>query len=342
MKGEKSVRIEFSVAALLKITAFAVGLLFFWTIRRVLLILFVAFIIMSAFSPIVKWFEKKRLPKSLAIGLIYVSSISLLAGLVFLIIFPLISQLGMLFTQLPVVISSFVDKFDFLREWYFANGVDDYLMNISGELARQAIGLGGSVFDIFRQALGVVGTLLGFISVIILSLYMLVEHDRALPALLELVPFGNREKVFKIISKIELQLGKWLRGQIILSLIVGSMVWIVLTVLKVQFALPLAILAGILEIVPNIGPFLSVLPAWLLVIGGGNLFQIIAIPVSYWVIQQLENNYIVPQIMRKAVGLNPIVTMVAFLIGAEIAGVPGVLLAVPTAAILQIVVKELR
>ena len=118
--------------------------------------------------------------------------------------------------------------------------------------------------------------------------------------------------------------------------------WIVLVLLKVEFALPLAILACLFETIPNLGPLLSLIPAWLIALSTGGMVQIIGVPIAYWLIQQLENHYIVPQVMKKAVGLNPVITMVAFLIGVEIGGVPGALLAVPIAAVVQILIQELR
>ena len=327
---------------MVKITLFVISLFFLFAIRRILFILFIAFIVMSALYPTVNWLEKRKVPKPLSIVIIYLIGVASLVGLGFLIAFPLVTQLSKLLEALPEFTESIVERFEPLEEWYLANEIDKQLASLSTEFAKQAIGLGGNLFNIFRQAWGLVGTSLGFVSVMVLSLYMIVEHDRAISALLGIIPLKDRVKTIKIINKVEDQLGKWLRGQILLSVIVGVLVWGILILLRVEFAVPLAILAGVLESIPNFGPTLSLIPAWILALATGAPFQMVAVPISYWLIQQVENTYLVPQIMKKAIGLSPIITMIAFLIGAEVGGVPGAVLAVPIAAVVQILVMELR
>jgi len=340
MKKNNVLKIEFPIETLITITLFILSLFFLFAIRRIVVILFIAFIIMSALYPSVSWLEKRKVPKALAIGVIYIFGTISLVGLASLIAFPLVTQLADLLSRLPEFAGSLVDRVGPLKDWYIENEIDKQLADITKELAKGAVGFGGNFFNIFKQAWGIVGTVLGFISIVMLSLYMLVEHDRAMSAILGIIPLRDRVRANKIINKVEDQLGKWLRGQLVLSVIVGAMVWCVLALLRLEFSLPLAILAGVLEMIPNFGPLISLVPAWLLAVGTGTPFQIVAVPIAYWMIQQIENNYLVPQVMKKAVGLNPIITMVAFLIGAEIGSIPGAVLAVPIAAVIQILVKE--
>jgi len=127
---------------------------------------------------------------------------------------------------------------------------------------------------------------------------------------------------------VEDKLGAWLRGQIVLSLAIGVITWFVLTILGIPFALPLAILAGFLEIIPTIGPIIAAIPA-VIVAFAISPFMGLVVMLAYVGIQVAENNILVPKIMQKAVGLNPVVILVAILIGANLMGIIGALLSIP-------------
>lgn len=143
-----------------------------------------------------------------------------------------------------------------------------------------------------------------------------------------LLPEEYREKTRLTIHLVEEKLGAWLRGQIVLSLAIGVITWIVLQAMGIPYAVPLAILAGFLEIIPTLGPIIAAIPA---VIVGFAISPVmgIAVLIAYAAIQIAENNILVPKIMQKAVGLNPVVILIAILIGAELLGVVGALLSIP-------------
>lgn len=154
-------------------------------------------------------------------------------------------------------------------------------------------------------------------------------------------PFSGKQekKVLVIISKLEKGLGRWVRGQLSLSFIVGTMTFVGLQLLGIPYALPLALVAGILEIVPIIGPIISAVPAILV---GFTISPFIGIATAamFIVVQQLENHLIVPMIMSKVIGLQPPVIIVSLLIGAKLAGIGGAFLAPPILIILKIVIGE--
>lgn len=137
------------------------------------------------------------------------------------------------------------------------------------------------------------------------------------------------------INQVQTKLGMWLRGQLILSLIIFALTYLGLTILRVEYALVLALFAGLAEFVPYIGPIISAVPAVFLTFADSPIKALIVI-VLYIVIQQLENQIIVPKVMQKSVGLNPLVVIVVMLVGAKIAGMAGLILAVPTATIIKI------
>ena len=168
---------------------------------------------------------------------------------------------------------------------------------------------------------------------------MLLEKEKLETRLASL--FGSKEERVKLlIVKIEEKLGAWLQGQLILSLVIGILSYIGLTLLNIPYALPLAMIAGIMEVIPVIGPIISALPAIFLALTISP-FLSIAVAVMYLVIQQLENNLIVPQVMKRAVGLNPLIVILAIAIGSRLLGIAGALLAVPLAVVIQIIAAEI-
>jgi len=140
----------------------------------------------------------------------------------------------------------------------------------------------------------------------------------------------------KFITSVEHQLGGWIRGQLILMIVIGIVTYIGLRLLGIPYALPLALLAGLLEILPNLGPTIAAVPAVILAVasGGGVLMGGITV-LFYIVIQQIENNLLVPKIMQDSVDVNPLTTIVTILVGLQIAGVIGALLSVPAYIILR-------
>ena len=193
--------------------------------------------------------------------------------------------------------------------------------------------------NLFSITLSIFDNLVTIIFLLVLSFYMLLEKEKLETRLASL--FGSKEERVKLlIVKIEEKLGAWLQGQLILSLVIGILSYIGLTLLNIPYALPLAMIAGIMEVIPVIGPIISALPAIFLALTISP-FLSIAVAVMYLVIQQLENNLIVPQVMKRAVGLNPLIVILAIAIGSRLLGIAGALLAVPLAVVIQIIAAEI-
>ncbi|MBI2420934.1 MAG: AI-2E family transporter, partial [Candidatus Levybacteria bacterium] len=135
--------------------------------------------------------------------------------------------------------------------------------------------------------------------------------------------------------------GAWLRGQVFLSFVIGFITWISLTVVGIEYALPLALLAGMLEVIPTLGPIIAAVPAVIVAFAVSPATAAL-VTVVYVIIQLAENNILVPKIMQKAVGLNPVAIIVAILIGGKVLGILGALLSIPFLSVLIIVYKQLR
>jgi len=148
------------------------------------------------------------------------------------------------------------------------------------------------------------------------------------------------KRIEKIIAALEYRLGGWARGQIILMVIVGVATYVGLTVIGVPFAVPLALLAGILEIIPNIGPTLAVIPSVIVGFSVTPLTGMAAAALGI-LIQQAENYALVPKVMQKSAGMSPIITLLSLVIGLKVAGVMGALLSVPVVITSQVLLEEL-
>ena len=148
------------------------------------------------------------------------------------------------------------------------------------------------------------------------------------------------EKIIATINRVEEHIGMWAKGELFLMLIVGFLNFIGFELLRIPYALPLAILAGLLEIVPMVGPFLAAVPA--VIIGFGISFFVgIGAAALAFLVQHLQNYFIVPNVMKKSVGLDPIVTLISLSVGFRLQGIAGAIIAIPVVLGLQILVKDL-
>ncbi len=192
--------------------------------------------------------------------------------------------------------------------------------------------------NVFSITLAVFDNILTIIFLLVITFYLLLERENLEDRISSLF-VGREQRVRKSIGRIEEKLGGWLRGQLVLSIIIGVLTYAGLTALKIPYALPLATVAAVMEVVPVIGPIISAIPAILLAL---TISPVISIGVAalYFVIQQLENHLIVPQVMKRAVGLNPLVVILAIAVGSRLLGFAGALLAVPIAVVIQIIVSE--
>lgn len=313
-------RIEISHRTVFFITGFLALLWALYQIREVIILLFVAIIFMSALSPLVEYLEKRRVPKVLAVAAVYIVIVALIGTLVSVIITPFIVQTTNLTQTLPQTLDKVFPSTLFDRS-LLQQQLNEFSQNL------------------FSFTLTVFNQVLALISVAVLSFYLLLSRDKVDDLIAQLF-IRHENQVRKIVFRIEDKLGSWLRGQIVLSFIIGVLVYILLFALQVPYALPLSLFAALLEVVPVIGPIVSAIPAVLVAYLSGSFVWII-VAIGYFIIQELEAHIIVPQVMKKAVGLNPLVVILAVAIGGKLLGIAGGLLAVPITVVLQLLVEEI-
>ncbi len=313
-------KIEVSYKTIIFIAVFLFAIWVTYQILDLIMLLFVAIIFTSALSPVIDFLMKYKIPKPLGIALTYIVVLAVLILLLTISFTPLIVQTSNLIAVLPKTINNMA-AFGHFDPNVVTSGLPDISKNI--------FSFSKTIFDNF----------ITIIFILVLTFYLLLEK-RDVENRLATLFVGSEERIIKLLEQIEEKLGAWLRGQLFLSLIVGVLVYLGLTLLQIPYALPLAILAGMMEVVPVIGPIISAIPAILIaltispVLGGGAA-------AMYFVVQQLENHIIVPQVMKKAVGINPLLVIIAVAVGGRLLGFGGALLAVPIAVVLQIIVTDI-
>lgn len=283
---------------------------------------------MAALLPAVRVLRKLGLPKLIAVLIPYLAIFLLL----FLLIIPLIpfvlSQIASLIGGFPHYLDSSATIFGFKLN---QQNLQDYFNLQIHSLGQNAIGVTSQVF----------GGLLSMLTVLIVSFYLLNYNDTFKQKFASLFDKEQRENVKNTLKLIDDKLGAWLRGQILLCFVIGLTTFIALTFLHLPYALPLALIAGILEVLPTLGPILSAVPA-VIVAFTISPAMALAIIVTYLLIQALENNLLVPKIMQQAVGLNPVIVILSIMIGANLLGVAGALLAIPFVSFVIVLIKSQR
>lgn len=307
--------IDISTGNIFKILL-VIGILFVvYLIKEVVLIFFVALVLVAALNPLVEWLEKRKIPRLLSTVLIFLLTIGLFAVSIYLIIPPLAEQLTALGRNIPQYISRL--PFELKA---------DYLQNLLGNIAGYLAGVPAGISTV--------------LVILIITFYLLAQKQGLEKFIKAVTPHKHKKYVLDLSKRIQKKLGYWLLGQIVSSLIVGVLTFIGLFFLKVPYALVLGILVGIAEIVP-FGPIVAFVPAGILGFMQSPVIGILVI-VLYLVVQQIEGHIVVPQIMKKAVGLNPVLIILALLIGAKLGGILGLAIAIPVTAGLSVFIKDCR
>jgi predicted PurR-regulated permease PerM len=319
------------------IVAVLIVLLLFM-LRRVLLVLYVSTLLAIGFSPAVHWLERqrffanrKRLPRWAAILVLYVGALGIFALLLSLILPPLFGQLNELRTRTPIYL-------DLLQNELVRFGVMDPSFTW-GDLVKRVQTPGVALSNILGAVQSVLGAIGTVITVLLLPFYFLVEASTLQIAFLHLFAKERRPRIARITAGVTLKVGAWLSGQLLLGAVIGTTAAIGLWIIGVPYFYVLGLVAAVGEMIPVVGPIMAAVPAifmgWTV---SGNTALIVA---AYFAVQQFfENNLLVPRIMERQVGVSAVTVLVALLIGSELLGIVGALLAVPSAAIVQVLIQE--
>jgi predicted PurR-regulated permease PerM len=316
----------------LLLTMFAIWIVF--QISSIIISLVVAGIFAVALNPIVSSIEKKlHIRRGFAVAIVVISIVAVFIATVALIVPNLIEQGGTLSSKIPeyqLRIKDFADDKTYTRYIYdkTSAAIQDNTNQISSNVASISVSLAGGLFS--------------FLTFFVFLIYMLVSGRKFAVILSNMLPKKQWRKQFVEISNdISTKLGRWLRGQALLSLIIFVVSYIGLTILDVDYALSLALFAGLMEAVPMVGAYLGAIPAVTVALLSGSPVKAIIVAIFFLVMQQLEGSLVVPQVMKKAVGVHPMLVLLAAMIGGTLLGIVGVLIAVPVTAAASVIIGSL-
>lgn len=305
--------------------------LIFFLARESLIVLFLAIIISSALDAPVTYLQKKKIPRVFGIIIIFLAVLFILAMI--------------LYTLIPVAIFEFQNLLQSFKEMEIPIlGTIDFSQFINfekhlGNLENLANLLFSGSASFFSVASSVFGNVALIIATLIISFYMIIDQGGVERFLKGVLPITQEKYVIEIYNRACKKMGRWFQGQIVLMFIIGIITSIGLKLLGVKYALVLGILAGLLEIVPIVGPIFAGTVAFLIAFPESLLLGIYVI-ILFVIIQQVESQFLVPFVMKKTVGVSPVVVVIALLAGSQVAGLIGVILAVPTAVVFQEVIMD--
>jgi predicted PurR-regulated permease PerM len=326
-------QLDISLSLIFKILGIIAALIFLYLVRDILLILFIAFIVASAITPWVDSLEGKKIPRVISVLAIYLILFGLIVAIFMLIVPPITLQLGQLANNLP-------RYYNEVSRWLAdVNSSSQIVASLQSILQRWTEGLTGGAAGLFAVLGSFVGMVFGGLLALVITFYITLQKDSVKKFIQSISAVKYQPYAIQLTRRIQDKMGAWLTGQLILSLVVGLMVYVAMAIMGVKYALVLGVFAGITEVVPYIGPWVGAVPAVFLAFLQSPILGLIT-AIIFVFIQQLENSLIVPLVMKKAVGLNPIITIVAIAIGGQLAGVAGAIIAIPLAVVINIVLKD--
>lgn len=324
--------LENSTRIIIKVVITVLGLAFLWAVRDVIALFLLALVLASALDPLADYLSKRRIPRSVSVIAVYLVLIGLAVLVVSSIIPPLTQQFSLLGQNLPAALTNFQSRFPALSIFVSQEGLLEF--------ARSLLTASGDSGGVVSHTLGAFNSIFGFITVLVVSFYLVVAERKGIKELVRpLVPVSRREQIIHLIEKVQRKMGLWVLGQLILSFSIFLLTYIGLSLLGVQYALVLALLAGLLEIIPYIGPIISAVPAFFFALLQSPALAL-AVIVLYIIVQKSESYVLVPKVMEKTVGVAPLLVILALLIGFKLGGILGLLLAVPLASAISVVVEE--
>jgi predicted PurR-regulated permease PerM len=336
-ESKKPVYVSITTSGIIKIFLLLALFYFLFLIRHILLVFFVSLVLASAINPWVDWLQRRKIPRALSVLFIYLSALTVISSVIYLLIPPIYEQIQELSYNLPRTLENISSSFYGLQQFMAEQGVYEQIKNYFVGLSENLEGAAGNIFS---RVSGVLGGIFSLLLVLVVTFYMAVEENAMKKIVWSIAPEKHQVYIMHLVNRMQRKVGLWLRGQLILSLIIFVLTYLGLLILDVKYALVLALVAGLAEFVPYLGPIIAAIPAMFLAFTQDGLMFALFVGALYYIIQLVENHIVVPKLMQKVVGLNPIVIIAVLLIGFRIASVPGAILAIPVATAAHVFIKD--
>ena len=335
---EKKITINITTGTVIKIMAIFIFLALVYFVRDIVMAVLFSIVIASGIEPAAVWFQKRKIPRVLGVIFVYLAIFSFLGGMFYLIVPTVFSELSSFSSKIPFYLEDPL-QFEILKKIYpnlpsFATGAfGSFLLKISDYIN----GLAGGLLNMASAAFGGAVSL---VLIIVLSFYFSVQENGIEKFLRIIIPTRREEYAIGLWMRWRNKIGLWLQGQILLGFIVGVLVYLGLTILQVEYALTFALLAAVFELIPIFGPILAAVPPIIVALLGSPMLAL-EVGVLFIIIQQFENHLIYPLVIRKIVGIPPIIVILALVVGGKIGGFFGLLLAIPLATVVIEVLEDI-
>jgi predicted PurR-regulated permease PerM len=326
-----------AVAKVFLVVAGLTGLLYFlWQIRSVLELVFVSAFLAVALGPAVEFFTRRRVPRAASILLVYLLMTLSIFGVGLLVVPPIVNQVDQLSRDLPGYVDNLRHNRQFAKyddKYHITNRLNDQARKLPSHLGEAATALSS-------VTVGVFGAAVKLLTVLTMTFFLLLDGGKVVGFFLRIRGPDGAPKARKVLNDIYTSTAGYVAGNLLISVIAGLVTWIALMSLGVPFAVPLAVLVAFLDLIPLVGATLGSI-----IVGIVTLFHDFPTATIVWLVitlvyQQVENNVLQPVVYRRTVDVHPLLVIVAILIGSTLLGVLGALLAIPIAAAIQIVVKD--
>jgi predicted PurR-regulated permease PerM len=333
------VTIRITTGTIVKVILAVLFVIFLYFIRDIVAIFIVSLLLAMLIDPIADSFERRHVNRGFAVLLVYVGLLAIMTALFFLAVPTVIQQTKDIVVEYQPYFeqvtgeSAFADNL--LSGEFFKQNPTEVLQKVQNSGVLKAL---PDILSVFATAFG---SLLTVIFVFVLSYYLVVEDKAMRRGIVWLAPKKYKKMILHLIPQVRLKMSQWLHGQLMIMFTLFLVTYIGLTIAQIPFALILAILIGLLELIPFIGPNLAVIPALLVAITVSP-WHALFVAVFYFGLQQLEGQVLTPKIMHRVTGLNPVVSLLAVFIGFELKGILGALLAIPLAVIATVILKEIK
>jgi predicted PurR-regulated permease PerM len=329
------INVQITTGTILKFFVIVIFLAALYYMSDIVLVVLSAVIIASSIEPVVRRMARYRVHRVIAVILIYILMAAIVAGLLIFFMPLVVSDFSTFLSTLPKTVS-IESLWSPIRDLgvSFGSGASTsgHMISISDFVNGLQSLIVGTSAGAFQTATLIFGGVLSFILIVVLSFYLAVQVDGVDDFLRIVTPVKHHEYIINLWKRSQRKIGLWLQGQIILGIVVGVLVYLVLMVVGIPHALLLAVFAGLFEIIPVFGPIISSVPAILLAFSERGVGTGLLLIGLYIIIYQFESQLFYPLVVKKIVGISPIVVILALVIGAKLAGLLGALIAVPLSA----------
>lgn len=342
-KGEQNVTVTISTGTIVRVILLVLGVAALFALQQLVLILLTSIVIASSLEPGVLWLRAKGVPRVLSVLSVYLAIFGMFFGTLFIFVPPILDDMSAFLGRIPSLLDSIeTNQNPLINIPLFEGGGESGTQSARDAIASFRGSFSTAPEGFLRTVSAIFGGLLSFVLVIVFSFYFAVQ-EKGIEEFLRLVaPRKYEEHVIDLWYRSERKIGLWMQGQLMLAILLGVFVYLGLTIIGVPYALLLGVIAAMFEVIPVFGPVLAALPGVALAFVDGGLSLGIVVVIFYIVIQQFESHLLSPIVVSKVIGVPPILVILSLVIGAELFGFMGVILAVPVAAVIQELVTDVK